>query len=111
MGIVLWDVVPLRRRGVRLRASELEPSRRGVLLLTDRGLDSSFKRHVREAHLWSATAAPQARVSLLYPIFEPCVVRIVDGTLVLAGIEIETIDQRVAEHQQVWRCTPVVDKG
>lgn len=110
---MLVDVVLLRRRGVRLRAPELEQPVRGHLSLSDQdGRASSFKRPMRVAHLHEVTTGQVAR-EILLPLCDAEVILIEGETFSITGIELEsakdpaTGTMRIAEHGQVWRCTVV----
>lgn len=107
MSSVIWDVTRLRRAGLRLRSRELDAPMRGVLTVQDFGTEMSFKRVGRVATLTSSDPMPQARRSMLPALFDPVVLRITDGVVVLSGIELASVEGRTAEHQQVWRCCPV----
>lgn len=102
-----WDVVLLRRDGLRLRPCELAAPVRGLIEVTDR-VDTTFRRPVRVADLINPVSRLQTRQGLITPIFEPVLLRMDEhGAMSLSGIELRSVDGRVAEHQQVWRCTPV----
>lgn len=105
---IQWDVVLLRRQGQRLRRGELEPATRGLIEIGERA-DTTFRRAVRVAELLNPVTRLQSRQSVLLPLFDPVVLQ-VDGAGVMSitGIELHAHGGRVAEHQQVWRCAPVV---
>lgn len=107
-----WDVIRLRRLGVRLRRGELEAPVRGLLEIGERD-GTTFGRKVRMAELLNPATRLQSHQDLMVPLFEPVILRMDEhGMLSISGIELASRDGRVAEHQQVWRCTPVVaDKG
>ncbi len=107
---MLVDVLRLRRAGLRLRQSELEPPLRGHLVLTDDdGRSSSFRRPTRGASLVQFIGARSTPRSVITPLFDVHVLRIEADTITILGTELEASmeTRRVMEHGQVWRCTLV----
>lgn len=104
---IQWDVVRLRRSGLRLRRGELEAPVRGLLEIQERE-GSTFGRVVRVAELLNPSTRWQSRQCLILPLFEPVLLRMDEqGGMSLAGVELCAGGGRVSEHQQVWRCVPV----
>lgn len=101
------SILALRRAGVRLRRSQLAPALRGELRIGDfDAAHNGFRRHVRIAELWSTDEVPARPLGT--PIFDPSIIRTVNGGFLLAGIEVVALgDPRsVAECAQVWLCRP-----
>ena len=71
------------------------------------GAQNSFKRHVRIVQLWDCH--PTTKRSLLLPMFDPVILKTVEGGFLLSGIEIESRGTDVAEHVQLWLCMPAVE--
>ena len=97
-------VTLLRRAGMRLRPAELDPPIEGELSMYDWTTNNNFGRPVRcmEVKVQIGTLM-QARGVL----FEPELLALADGVMSLRGIELDTVDGRVIEHEQVWRVRPV----
>lgn len=93
-------VTLLRRQGMRLRPTELAEPIGGELSLYDWATQNSFGRPVRcmEVKVLVGTLM-QAKAVL----FDPDLIALVDGCLVFRGIELDTVDGRVFEHEQIWR--------
>lgn len=110
---MLVDVVRLRRAGMRLRPSELEPPVRGMLTVKmDDGRHSSFKRPVLEATLQAPRGVNGQMLDVLLPIFDVRIVAAGGGSMTLQGIELNAVPDdgthRIYEHVQLWRCVPVL---
>lgn len=101
---MLWSVIRLRRNGVRLRRSQWEPPVTGELRLSHMP-NSSAGRPLVFAEL----VEPYGPVhrSITVPLFEPRLIAIDGHTTVLQGMELASADGQVAEHVQVWHCTPL----
>lgn len=97
-------VTLLRKAGMRLRPAELAPAIEGVLSMYDWTTSNNFGRPVRcmEVKVPVGTLM-QARAVL----FDPELLAVADGVMSLRGIELDTVDGRVIEHEQVWRVRPV----
>jgi hypothetical protein len=109
---VLTDVVLLRRKGLRLRPSELAPPVRGILDVRDNtGVQMALKRPYREARLYELIGVSGIPRNLLPGIVDVEVLRIEGDTITLSGLETESLqtdsDHRVLEHHQIWRCVVV----
>lgn len=83
-------VVPMRENSKRLPAATISSSRGelGDLLLSDWASGSSFGRAVRVARLCAVGGG--TRADPIKPLFDPTLVRVTTGTLVIVGIEIGT---------------------
>ncbi len=107
---MLVDVTLLRRKGLRLRAAELDPPVRGMLE-TQWMTETSFGRPMKVAQVFSEYGTVRQR-SLL-TIGDVTLEAIKDGSFSLAGVELESYRpaeekrRRIIEHRQVWRCVPV----
>lgn len=100
MAVMKVTVTLLRRKGMRLRPPELEPPIEGELSMYDWTTANNFGRPVRcmEVKVAAGTLM-QARAVL----FDPELIAVADGHLVFRGIELDTIDGRLFEHEQIWR--------
>ena len=106
MGGMKVHVTLLRRKGMRLRPTELEPAIEGELSMYDWPTANSFGRPVRCMEVKVPVGSlMQARAVL----FDPELIAVADGHLVFRGIELDTADGRVFEHEQIWRTHPVSD--
>lgn len=96
----------LRRKGMRLRPTELESPIDGELSMYDWPTANSFGRPVRCMEVKVPVGSlMQARAVL----FDPELIAVADGHLVFRGIELDTLDSRVFEHEQIWRIEPNPD--
>lgn len=97
-------VTLLRREGMRLRPAEVDAGIEGELSMYDWPTQNNFGRPVRcmEVKVPVGTLM-QARAVL----FDPELVAVADGSMSFRGIELDTIDGRVFEHEQVWRVRPI----
>lgn len=97
-------VTLLRRKGMRLRPTELPPPIEGELSMYDWTTQNNFGRPVRCMEVKVAVGTlMQARAVL----FDPELIAVADGALSFRGIELDTADGRVFEHEQVWRVKPI----
>lgn len=103
------DVVQLRDKGRVLTRKELSAPVPGILEVMDFGNADMRKpqRYMRVAYLWTAAPFVNARTQALRPLFEPRIVRLEDGVLLLEGIchWLERHDGPMHEFAQVWQCT------
>lgn len=103
MGSMKVSVTLLRRKGMRLRLAELEPAIEGELSMYDWPTANNFGRPVRCMEVKVAVGTlTQAKAAL----FDPELIAVADGHLVFRGIELDTVDGRVFEHEQIWRVIP-----
>lgn len=96
-------VTQLRRHGMRLRPDELGEPVVGELQMRDWNEQNSFGRSVRVLEVVQP-AGTVGRAALT--LFEPDLVGVKAGAMVFRGIEIESRDGRVYEHEQIWRVAP-----
>lgn len=96
-------VTLLRRKGMRLRPTELDPAIDGELSLYDWPTANSFGRPVRCMEVKVPVGSLMQAKAVL---FDPELIAVVDGHLVFRGIELDTVDGRVYEHEQIWRVAP-----
>lgn len=96
-------VTLLRRKGMRLRPTELDPAIEGELSLYDWPTANSFGRPVRCMEVKVPVGSLMQAKAVL---FDPELIAVVDGHLVFRGIELDTVDGRVYEHEQIWRVAP-----
>jgi hypothetical protein len=93
-------VTLLRRKGMRLRPAELDPAIVGELSLYDWPTANSFGRPVRCMEVKVPVGSLLQAKAVL---FDPELIAVVDSHLVFRGIELDTVDGRVFEHEQIWR--------
>jgi len=103
---VLFDVLLLRQKGLRVPRDQWGPSLRGTLRITEMDrVTNNFKRNIVKAELWRAYGDTCMRglASLCDPVLLPYKG---DG-LLIAGIELESAEcgQKIWEHRQVWLCS------
>jgi hypothetical protein len=103
-------VTLLRRHGQRLKKHELGVPIERDLELTDQAFAAEFKRLARAANLWVAHLDGTRR-SLLPPLWEPRVIQIGPNFLTILGTEIATVQGRVHDHLQIWRCLTSLTEG
>ena len=96
-------VTLLRRKGMRLRPTELDPAIEAELSLYDWPTANSFGRPVRCMEVKVPVGSLMQAKAVL---FDPELIAVVDGHLVFRGIELDTVDGRVYEHEQIWRVAP-----
>lgn len=96
-------VTLLRRHGMRLRPDELGDPVLGELQMRDWAEQNSFGRAVRVLEVVQP-AGTVGRVAAT--LFEPALVGVRGGAMVFRGIELQTLDGRVYEHEQIWRVAP-----
>jgi len=112
---VLVEVVRLRRNGLRLRASELDPPVRGTLRISWTQTTSQ-RRSVLVANVYEHYGTSRQR-PLLLTIGDVVLQPLEDAWLSLAGTELSAHRVegdprfRVTEHRQVWRCSPIHEHG
>lgn len=66
---------------------------------------NSWRRNVRCAELVDESS-PQARRTLLPPLFDPALVRATSSSMLLIGCELEVVEGVVHEHVQGWLLRP-----
>ncbi|MDO9148337.1 MAG: hypothetical protein Q7U52_11865 [Hydrogenophaga sp.] len=96
-------ITQLRRHGMRLKPDELAEPMAGVLTMRDWTEANSFGRAVRVLELMQPVGTIQQAAAML---FDPELIGLKGGALALRGVELESRDGRVFEHQQVWRVAP-----
>ena len=97
-------VTLLRRKGMRLRPAEVEAGIEGVLSMYDWPTQNNFGRPVRCMEVKVPVGSLMQAKAVL---FDPDLVAVTDGELSFRGIELDTVDGRVFEHEQIWRVRPV----
>ncbi len=102
----MWcEVTFLRRRGLRLQPQEWPPARLANLVVNQlHGPNNPFRQHMRMANLWQDDDSTSKRG--VGTLFDPVILMTPGDGLLLRGIELETIDGRMYEYQQVWLCRP-----
>jgi hypothetical protein len=94
-------VVPLRRRGRRLKRSELAHPVLGQLRVIDWPLPNGLNRCTRKAEIRTIVAGSLSH-DLLCPIFDPVMIRVDESGMYLSGWEISTAAGETSDHAQVW---------
>jgi hypothetical protein len=102
---VFYDVTFLRRRGLRLKRSDLEPPLRGTLRITemDRATNNS-KRNLLKVELWAAFET--SRMRKLACMSDPVLLPTIGDGLLIAGTELQSEGDKIWEHRQIWQCRP-----
>ena len=102
----MWcEVTKLRQNGRRLRTHEW-PKAVLVNLQIDQlqGPNNPFRQHMRVASLWESYGTSSQRG--MGTMFDPVLLRTPGDGFLVRGVELETIDGRMYEFQQVWLCRP-----
>lgn len=73
------------------------------------GPDNPFRQHMRMACLWEAFGTGSQRG--MGTIFDPVLLMTPGDGFLLRGIELQTIEARVHEFQQVWLCRPSAERA
>ena|SRR5690606_6926817 len=105
---MLFRLVRVRHRGRRLSRAEIEAATPlvGDLVIRDiPASGNSWKRALRCADLVDESS-PQARRTLLPPLFDPVLVRVTANAMLLTGIELEVVDGTIHEYAQGWLLRP-----
>jgi hypothetical protein len=105
----MWcKLTRLRRKGLRLRPSELEDPIEGDLLIKPEGDgQTSLRRPILEAHLRRPHGVAGMLVDVVLPIFDVRMIGVDGQTLTISGVELSTgpaPELRVTEYVQIWRC-------
>jgi len=105
---VLYDVTFLRRQGLRLKRSDLEPPLRGTLRITemDRATNNS-KRNLLRVELWAAFET--SRMRNLASMSDPVLLPTMGNGLLIAGTELQSEGDKIWEHRQIWLCRPTIE--
>lgn len=107
--VMLCQVVCLREKGRVLTRKELGEPVCGVLEVRDFGPDPKGRpqRYMRVAYLWTDVPNAAARCQAMRPLFEPRIVSLENGVLLLEGISLwlEHSSGPLHEGAQVWQCT------
>lgn len=75
-------MIVLRKAGIRLRRPDWPPPlRRRMAISAMDGAHNFFKRHVRIVELWDCH--PTRKRSLLFPMFDPVILKTVEGGFLL----------------------------
>lgn len=103
---MLYDVTFLRRQGLRLKRSDLEPPLRGTLRITemDRATNNS-KRNLLRVDLWAAFET--SRVRKLASMTDPVLLPTMGDGLLIAGTELQSEGHKIWEHRQIWLCRTI----
>lgn len=104
-----FKLVTIRSQGRRLSRAEIQASTPLVGDLVIRDLPAagnSWRRAMRCADLLDESS-PQARRTLLRPLFDPVLVRVTPTSMLLMGHELEVVEGVIHEHVQGWLLRPV----
>lgn len=102
-----WAVTQLRAQGRRLRRSEWPAPVVGELELSVMP-ETNARRPLRKLELYGTPGT--VRQSLLLPLFEPQIISMDRGGMVLHGMQLASGDAGVFEHMQVWHCVPCLNQ-
>lgn len=90
---------------MRLQPHEWPPTQCVELQITQmHGPNNPFRQHVRMATLWESYGTSSQRGA--GTMFDPVILMTPGDGFLLRGIELETLQGRLHEHQQVWLCRP-----
>ena len=101
---MLYSVLFLRKKGLRLRPSELAEPVTGELQLIDWVTVNSFKRPIRALLLQQPYGAGRVRRTCA-TLADPELLSWEAGQQSFRGIEVEVVGDRTYEYEQVWRVT------
>lgn len=96
----------LRKKGLRFRRSEVEAPVEGELQLIDWVTVNALRRPIRALLLQQPYGVGQVKRTRA-TLADPELLSWEAGRQSLRGIEIEVVDGRTYEYEQVWRITPV----
>lgn len=102
---MIYSVVFLRSKGLRLRGSELMTPVVGELQLIDWVTTNALRRPIRALLLQQPYGVGQVKRTRA-TLADPELLSWEAGRQSFRGIEIEVIDGRTYEYEQVWRVTP-----
>lgn len=102
----MWaEVSILRRRGMRLHQHEWPPAALVFLEVKQlHGPNNPLRQHARMANLWEAFGSTSQRA--IGTMYDPVLTMTAGDGFLLRGIELEQIDRRLHEYQQVWLVRP-----
>lgn len=98
-----WSVTQLRDRGRRLKRGDWPEPVAGELELTVMP-ETNARRPLKKMDLYAVPGT--VRQSMLLPLFDPQIISMDAGALVLHGMQLHTEDGAIYEHMQVWLCVP-----
>lgn len=102
---MIYEVVFLRNKGLRLRRSELAEPTKGELQLIDWVTTNALHRPIRALLLQQPYGVGQVRRTRA-TLADPELLSWEAGRQSFRGIEIAVVDGRTYEYEQVWRVTP-----
>ena len=103
---MLFDVLLLRQKGLRVPRDPWGSSLRGTLRITEMDrVTNNFKRNILKAELWLAYG--DTRMRGLASLCDPVLLPYQGDGILIAGIELESAErgQKIWEHRQVWLCS------
>lgn len=104
------EVTPLMRQGLRLQAGERAPPMRVTVMIRDSDRDKNNSgRNLVELMLFENWGLPQARSA--GRISDPVILPFAGSGFLLSGTELESREDGIAEHRQVWLVVPVGRQG
>ncbi|MCR5864635.1 hypothetical protein [Aquincola sp. J276] len=98
-----WAVTQLRDRGRRLKRGEWPEPAVGELELSLMP-ETNARRPLKKMELFGTPST--VRQPLLLPLFDPQIISMDAGAMVLHGMQLHSEDAGIFEHMQVWLCTP-----
>lgn len=98
-----WAVTQLRDKGRRLKRSEWPEPVVGQLELSLMA-ETNAKRPLKKMELYEDYGS--VRRSILLPIFDPQIISMDAGGMVLHGMQLSSEAGSIYEHMQVWHCVP-----
>ena len=98
-----WAVTQMRLAGRRLRRGELPEPVVGELELTVMP-ETNARRPLKKLDLFGVPGT--VRQSPLLPLFDPQIISMDAGGMVLHGMQLHSEGGGTFEHMQVWHCVP-----
>jgi hypothetical protein len=103
-----FAVVELKNKGRRLSRGEISsaPVTVGNLLISDWKEGNAEKRALRKAEVMDDHLS--CRRGLLWPLFDPMIIRMEERWFVLKGYQLDAVNRVVTEYAQEWLVRPYV---
>lgn len=99
---MLFSIVETHRKGIKLTREEIRAVVPvfGRLTISDWREGNASRRALRVARVHHAKLS--FNPELLLPLFDPVLVRMTESGFLLAGFQLESVAERMAEHVQGW---------
>lgn len=99
---MLFKLIALHKEGIvltKLEIAELQPHV-GDLVIDEWVQGSAFNRVVRRARL--LTTDHSVQVDIIPPLFDPQLIKMTRGQMILHGHQIHTWQEKAVHYSQVW---------